>query len=771
LFCVALVVAGSECPAQDRRSNDGTITAASRKPSKRTASRTNPFSLANILKAKRTLAKADRKLNASRTARIAMEEEPPGEEVPEDDFPEDDFPDEEIPTDIEGDRLYTYLRFDPNGVNGELLQQLEADSTIQIMDFPFANGELYTDEFALDEAKAEQLRDGQFYAVLRQDSPLLNVLLEAPNLGTVILDQLYLPQEDDTELQLAAFSEAGYTDGAVERIRICLLKRPSGFVRYWDNELGRLEPVRGMQVWGLVFGIPLHTYTDANGHYNFPWRFSAGTIMGTHAKNSRVNIKPLNTHGTLLQVIPQLLGNFILGSIHIRGWVSSCDMRSEVNFDFFGHRQNRYWSQLLNAVFFHDMYSQQQGIQSAPTNNLIIYAQWANTAGHGDFGNASAPMLYHLTGGTFTDTFLGSLFEFSPTAQILSLLHGLLPDITFRVTGDYEPTFYETQLAHTAFHELGHASHFRRVNANFWLDLMAAEVFHGGPPCGGYGCGNLTDDGNVQVAESWAQYIGTRNALTRYPNGVTRSAFFGNNLVRFDTLLEQEAWFVNNWIPSGIYNDLEDVFSTTFEPWDNTGGASVQQLYNVLNSNVDTMCEYQTEFLRLYPGFNPFDVQNIFVAHNIVGCAPVNPGATHAGMTWTVLQQLPGGVVHVGSDGQTNPYSGDTPATAVLPVLCLNVDNSPVPPGIVPDFYNGWARGTVALTPPVAGSQLTSPAAADGICSANFGPGWRMAEFHDGWYDTNLSFSGGWSFSAFGNIPFGTRFWTAINDQPANPWN
>jgi hypothetical protein len=39
-----------------------------------------------------------------------------------------------------------------------------------------------------------------------------------------------------------------------------------------------------------------------------------------------------------------------------------------------------------------------------------------------------------------------------------------------------------------------------------------------------------------------------------------------------------------------------------------------------------------------------------------------------------------------------------------------------------------------------------------------FGPGWRVAEFHDGW---------GWHFQAYGTVdnPNG-RFWVDINDQP-----
>lgn len=148
----------------------------------------------------------------------------------------------------------------------------------------------------------------------------------------------------------------------------------------------------------------------------------------------------------------------------------------------------------------------------------------------------------------------------------------------------------------------------------------------------------------------------------------------------------------------------------------------------------------------------------------------IGSSATHAGMTWTVLEQR-SGVVHVGTDNRTNAYSGDTPATASLPILCLFVNNSAVPSGITPDFYNGWTRGSVRLTPSIPGTNLTSRAAADAICAANLGAGWRMAEFHDGRYGPNLASSGGWTFWAYGTLPLGTRFWTAIDDQPANPWN
>lgn len=140
------------------------------------------------------------------------------------------------------------------------------------------------------------------------------------------------------------------------------------------------------------------------------------------------------------------------------------------------------------------------------------------------------------------------------------------------------------------------------------------------------------------------------------------------------------------------------------------------------------------------------------------------------GMTWTVIAN-DGGYVHVGSDAQTNAYQGDTTIEQYLPVLCLQVDGQLAPGWISFDFYNGWARGSARVTAPVRGMDLTSQAAGDAVCAQSFGGSYRMAEFHDGRYGPDFSYSGGWSFWAEGTIAAGTRFWTAINDQPANPWN
>ncbi len=150
--------------------------------------------------------------------------------------------------------------------------------------------------------------------------------------------------------------------------------------------------------------------------------------------------------------------------------------------------------------------------------------------------------------------------------------------------------------------------------------------------------------------------------------------------------------------------------------------------------------------------------------------------AWHTGMTWTVKEQRPDNVVYVGSDSVTNAYHGDAPATDTLPVLCLLFTDAPLPSGITPDGNNGWARGSVQMSPPVPGTALTSFTEGSRICSNAFGPGWVMAEFHDGYWRTRpfprpIWFRSGWNFWAHGTLPVGARLWVSINDQPANPWN
>lgn len=145
----------------------------------------------------------------------------------------------------------------------------------------------------------------------------------------------------------------------------------------------------------------------------------------------------------------------------------------------------------------------------------------------------------------------------------------------------------------------------------------------------------------------------------------------------------------------------------------------------------------------------------------------IRVGAPPKGMTWlhTASNAQTGTItVGCGSSGP-NPCDaghGDTQCAELRPVLCINKPPTPFPlPLGLPnsDQYYRWSGGVVATTQPHVGMNSTDATA---YCVAQFGFGWRVAEFHDGW---------GWNFQAYGGtvsaptVP-STRFWVYINDQP-----
>jgi len=251
---------------------------------------------------------------------------------------------------------------------------------------------------------------------------------------------------------------------------------------------------------------------------------------------------------------------------------------------------------------------------------MVCYAHWADASG---FGPASTPMLGQLTGGPNAGTFMNFFFGNSVTGPILSLVQGLLPDMTFKVCGTTQPTLYTSRLTQTAFHELGHASHFRQVSSGWWIDLAWAE-WHNSCQTGNPYCdGTYSKWGHVQVAESWAEFQGMNNSLRRYPDGSIfgTSGMFRNSTTRIDNLIENQDWFNDNpaWIPYAFFHDLEDNFNIA-EPWDNANGISMLEMYNVLGTDVQSMCDYINKAQTINPiVFNNTAVNNVF-RHYIIAC-------------------------------------------------------------------------------------------------------------------------------------------------------
>lgn len=546
---------------------------------------TNPFSLRNIQKAKATIAANSNITNIASTAN---------------------------PTDIEPQ--FIYFKFNPNELSEGQMQNLQTDTSVFMLQIPFANMALYTEEFALDSTKVEQLKDGYIYGIApASNTNLISQLTSRTATQTTLLDTLVKVAEEDTALQFQAFREIGYTETQLGKFRICQFKRPHGYVRYQDNDLGQghLEPVKGIGVWTLVFGIPIMSFTDDNGFYNTPWRFSFGTIIGTYASNDKVDVRPINT-----RTVASLIAEFIIGSRYVHDWITPCEMRDDININFVGHTKERYWSLILNGYNLDHQYCDFFNIKTPP-KLMRCYAQWANG---NEFGNASTPLLNHISANpNFIKIFTKwwGAGNAAITTYFTLLMTNLLPDNTYSVGGGGEPVHYTSQLTQTIFHELGHASHFKQVGNTWYTKMALAEMQITDP---GYGNADYEDWGKVQVAESWAEFIGTQFARRKYGNNGFKHFTNITGVSSFSLFnIDQERVFTENWIPTGFYYDLMDeTNSFTNENLDDAiGGSTIHNMYYVFNNNTNDMCTYQWQFLNTYPNFNTLAYTNLINFHNV----------------------------------------------------------------------------------------------------------------------------------------------------------
>lgn len=136
--------------------------------------------------------------------------------------------------------------------------------------------------------------------------------------------------------------------------------------------------------------------------------------------------------------------------------------------------------------------------------------------------------------------------------------------------------------------------------------------------------------------------------------------------------------------------------------------------------------------------------------------------APQKGVTWRyVSTNATTGTISVGCANSCDGYHGDTPCTEPLPLLCIRKSGPgfplPLPTGVDnSNQYYKWSGGVIATTAPLV--PPATLAAANNVCSTQFGPDWRVAEHHDGW---------GWSFQAYGGVGNqAKRFWIHVNDQP-----
>lgn len=376
---------------------------------------------------------------------------------------------------------------------------------------------------------------------------------------------------------------------------------PKGWIRVINTETGEAEGVEGVKVvtrrwfkWGRA-------YTTSNGYYRINKSYRRDVNYKIHFENksgfkiwqSIVNIH----HATYRMGKHSKRGRDITFNTNSVGWS---------------------WSTVNNATLQYFRYCDQFGI-GRPHNNLRIVASRGE-------GSSSAPMLRRTLGHIKVAqalTFLTTVATKGSAAYFWIAVRFVLPDIIIRAnSGNGTQGVYST-----TFHELAHASHYKKVGNAYWgryIDKIIANWFEDkNRP---YGNGTGKDHELIALGEAWGFHMGYFLTIQRF--GATNEVLNLNAFDNFDPLDRPEVRAsgrygnTNNigwrgWMPGGIIHDLidepRDIVRAGFV--DNVNGYTLKNIYDALDADVATPQQFRDRLLRENGNRDEADVRELFEAY------------------------------------------------------------------------------------------------------------------------------------------------------------
>ena len=432
-----------------------------------------------------------------------------------------------------------YVRFLPK--DSDEMNLLESLS-LELLDYPVDYEILQDGDYYKDPSISEDAITWQ-YAVVPSDFVF-------PDIEYQILENCFITdsssgtrsgiQDVDWEaVERKAFDLTGNGD----MVSDCSVKgssNPSGRITMVDEEYGGGQKVgvAGVRVECNVFVKFSSTYTDRDGYYTIPRKFSA---------NPRYRLVFKNSKGFSIGF------NWILYPASISTLGESSPSGINYNVDKDSGRTIFRRCVVNNSAydFFERCSSSDLGI-TAPPSNLCFWTFDSTDA-------SSAVMLHH-----------GTVLDGDSTNWIYKLVSYVVgffaPDITIGAEGleNYK------EISAVVCHEMAHASHFVSVGKDYWDDLVHYIVQCAVRGQDLYGDGTLENAGVCAVAEMWAFYLQSKMYKERY--GGTNPAF-GSSY----------------WFHPQILTYLED------------RGMTAGEIFAALTSDVTSVDLLREKLLTLYP--------------------------------------------------------------------------------------------------------------------------------------------------------------------------
>ena len=247
----------------------------------------------------------------------------------------------------------------------------------------------------------------------------------------------------------------------------------TGYIRVYNTLTKTMEGVAGVKVKVRQSLRVSYAYTDNNGHYKIPAKYSGDIYYSVIFEN----ITGYKIWSNRLFFAP---AKYNLGFHSCNGY----------NVDIQKDSIAWTWATINNGTYYYcKKFCLEFGIYR-PVVNLRIWSiiQTGKWSG-------SAPMLRQMSYKVinFKD-FIISCFVICCSLGISTML----PDIFFL------ERYSDTRDAYsTIFHELGHASHFSKVGKSYWLKYIEGIIFNKG-----YGNGKGRNDGYIGIGEMWGNFIG-----------------------------------------------------------------------------------------------------------------------------------------------------------------------------------------------------------------------------------------------------------------------
>ena len=439
---------------------------------------------------------------------------------------------------VEVKPTHLYVRFLPVDQS-----DFELISDLDLSDYPLdyaivKDGDYYHDP-QIDEDKVTWQ-----YAVVPKDYVFPDIYYE-------IIDECFITENDAPErssdgidwdaVEREAYRLTGNGDMLVAAGARSRKVNPSGRITIVDDKVNGGKPfgLAGVRVRCNTFVKYSHAYTDRDGYYTIPKKYSAKVRYRLIYKNEKgfaigfnKLLVPAST-SALGKASPEGL-NYTITKNSDRTMFT----RSAVN----------------NSAY--DYISRCSGDDmniAPPPSDLRIWL-------FPSLDVSSSVMIHHgaFIEGKYIKKFLG---VFS------SVIAFFAPDITIgtRDLGEYSSIYS------AVCHELAHASHFSQVGKSYWdryiMYIIKSFISSGGMT---YGSGNETDAGYCAVGEMWAYYIESIMYKERY----------GGNVPSFGS---------SNWFSPQIFRVLDE------------RGVTRSEILNAMQADVTDVDMLKSRMMTLYP--------------------------------------------------------------------------------------------------------------------------------------------------------------------------